>query len=209
MSYIVGITGGTASGKTTVMDLLHRALPAGLATFVSLDNYYKPQHEQTEPSPRGGINFDHPNAFRLQEFTTHLEALLAGHVVEIKEYTFNNPAAEARMLTLRPAPILILEGIMVFHQPEVKQRLDLQVFVEAADHVRLARRIRRDIGERNIPLEEILDQYLLDAVPMYRQYIEPHRDECHLILPSNERLPQAVQVLVHHLLAVATPTGKP
>lgn len=203
MSYLVGISGGTASGKTTVLRKLHEAFGPEQATFISMDNYYKPYEEQTEQSERGDINFDHPNAMQFERFQDHLDRLLSGETLEIQEYTFNNPAATPRTIVYKPAPIIILEGILVFHRKAVKDKIDLKVYVDAPEHVRLARRIRRDTTERGYGLEEILDQYLYDAAPMYRKYVEPHKLDCDIILPSHDHLDRGIAVLVNHLKAIA------
>ncbi|MBX3103046.1 MAG: uridine kinase [Bacteroidetes bacterium] len=200
--YLIGISGGSASGKTTLLHILQQHFGPEQATLVSLDNYYKDMAAYEKVNDRGLQNFDHPEALQFGLFEEHLHRLLAGEAVQIREYHFNNPATAPRMITYRPTPLIIVEGILVFHHPAVRRLLDLRVFVDAPEHVRLARRIRRDLEERGFTLEDILDQYLSNVVPMYRKYVAPHKADCDLILPSKDRLEQAAQVLVHHLQAI-------
>jgi uridine kinase len=200
--YLIGISGGSASGKTTLLRILQDHFGPTEATLVSLDNYYRDMAAYDKYNAQGLQNFDHPEAIQFELFEQHLAQLLAGQSVTIREYTFNNPDRVPATITYQPTPIIIVEGILVFHHPPVRQLLDLRVFVDAPEYVRLARRIRRDMAERGFTLEDILDQYLHNVVPMYEKYVAPHRDDCDLVLPSNDRLPLAAQVLVHHLQQV-------
>ena len=118
------------------------------------------------------------------------------------EYTFNNPDVEPKTISYAPAPIILIEGLFVFYHPSVMNRLDLRVFVEAEDHIRLARRIKRDGKERGYPVDEVLDMYLKFVAPMYRKYVEPFKHDCDIIIPNNDHMENAVDVLAHHLDAV-------
>jgi len=199
--YLIGVTGGSASGKTYVIERLEAAFLSNEITLVSQDNYYKNIEEQI-PDEFGEINFDHPNAMNLDLFTDHVAQLLSGKAVSVRQYTFNNPDIPQRMITYQPTPIIIIEGLFVFYLAAVRQMLNLKVFVEADEHIKLTRRIRRDHSVRGYDLEFILGQYSQFVVPMYRQFVEPYKHDCDLILPNNKHLDTAIEVLIHHLKAV-------
>lgn len=199
--YLIGVTGGSASGKTYVIERLEASFTPQEITLVSQDNYYKNLEEQI-PGDDGEINFDHPNAMNLELFRTHVAQLLSGNAVSVREYTFNNPDKPQRMITYSPTPIIIFEGLFVFYLAEVRKMLNLKVFVEADEHIRLTRRIRRDHSVRGYDLDFILGQYSQFVVPMYRQFVEPFKHECDIILPNNKDLDTGVNVLIHHLKAI-------
>jgi uridine kinase len=195
----MGITGGSASGKTFVLDTLIRAFEPDEITLISLDNYYKDlEHQQRDEN--GQVNFDHPDAVDLQLFETHLHQLRQGNTVQIREYTYNNPnAGPVNMITYRPAPLLIVEGLFVFYKPEIKSLIDLRVFVDAQEHIKMARRIRRDSTDRGFQLEEILTQYETHVIPMYRKYVEPSRYDADIILMNDSDISRGAMVIINHL----------
>lgn len=199
--YLVGVTGGSASGKTYIIERLESAFSSQEITLISQDNYYKDLVDQV-PDENGELNFDHPNAMRLELFAEHLERLLEGEAVSVREYTFNNPDKPQRMITYMPHRIVIVEGLFVFYLEKVRKLLNLKVFVEADEHVRLTRRIRRDHTDRGYSLDFILDQYSHYVVPMYRRYVEPYKYDCDIVVPNNHRLEIAVEVLIDHLRSV-------
>ncbi len=197
--YLVGITGGSASGKTFVLNALSKSFQESHITIISLDNYYKPKSEQTLDE-NGKINFDHPQALDLEKFYSDLKMILNGHDVTLKEYTFNNPNAPETFITYNPAPIIIIEGLFVFYLSKVRQLLDLKIFIEAEEHIKLSRRIVRDNIERGYSLESILEQYENNVVPMYKQFVEPLKFYCDLVLHNNKKNDlNGVEIIVNHL----------
>jgi uridine kinase len=198
MTYLVGICGGSASGKTRLIREMRNALPE--ATFVSQDNYYKPYEEQVLDA-EGRINFDHPDAVDMVRFESDLRRLVSGQSVKIKEYQFNRPDATETFLVYSPAPVVVVEGLFIYHYKPVSALINLKLFIEADEHTKLIRRIRRDAAERAIPLETILEQYERDVIPMYKKFVEPYRTDCDLILPNN-RDTAAVRVVIDHVRAV-------
>ncbi len=196
--YVVGIAGGSASGKTYLLSQLLAAFTPQQLTLMSLDNYYKPASEQPR-NAEGEINWDQPQALDLELCKRHLSRLIKGRRASVQEWTFNNPNATPRTLQYLPAPILVLEGLFVYNDPELRRLFDLKVFIDAEEHVKLSRRIRRDLVERNSSLEEILSLYETHVVPMYHQHVEPFKYACDLILPNNSVLGKGVEVLVSHL----------
>ncbi|MEL6191028.1 MAG: uridine kinase [Bacteroidota bacterium] len=199
--YIVGICGGSASGKTFLLNQLREQLKDLTISEVSQDNYYKPLEDQVK-TPEGLVNFDHPNSLLLEELYVDMDQLIQEKSITREEYTFNNPSATASMLKIDPSPVIILEGLFIYHLPELRRLIDLKVFVEAEEHIKLARRLRRDISERGYSLESILTDYTKFVAPMYEKYVEPTKRECDLIIPNNRHMYKAINVLVNHIRAV-------
>lgn len=199
MSYWIGITGGSASGKTYLMELLARALPANQVTFISMDHYYRDLSEQPR-APDGTVNFDHPAAIDHEKFYNDLLRLKAGESVSQREYTFNRPGSIPRLLHFHPAPIVIAEGLFLFYWPPIRELFDLRIFMEAEEPYRFLRRFQRDQRERGYSADSIIHQYLTQVLPAYKQYVEPLRQYAHIVIQNQygDTMP-AVRVLLNHL----------
>lgn len=202
--FVVGICGGSGSGKTKVLDWLQREFDDQDICLLSQDNYYRDRVTNSSEENRF-FNFDEPEVIEADTFATDLQALKQGNAVERREYTFNNPDKEGRLLTFRPAPVIVVEGIFVFHFPDINRLLDLKVFVDVKEHLKFHRRISRDSRERGYPLEDILYKYVHHVAPAYEKYIAPYRHEADLVIPNNQsyqehECPPAVEVLVSHLM---------
>ncbi len=200
---VVGVTGGSGSGKTQLLKWLQNALEPDQLCLISQDNYYRNRttHNQEENKI---TNFDEPDVIEAAQFASDLEQLKKGRKITRREYTFNNPAKSPRLLEFYPAPIILVEGIFVFYFPEISKLLDLKIFIEAKEHLKIHRRITRDQVERGYPLEDILFKYTHHVAPAYEKYIAPYRHEADLIIPNNkmcqhDELPAAVEVLVAFL----------
>ena len=184
--YIVGIAGGSASGKTYLLNQLQKELRNVPLTLISLDNYYHDlEYQQTDEN--GEVNFDHPNALDLKRFREDIQKLIDGESVRIREYHFNNPDHVPNMITYEPQPLIIIEGIFAFYETAVERLMDLRVFVEAEEHRKLTRRIKRDYEERGYTMDNVLDQYDRFVVPMYRRFVEPMKHEADLILEQSRQ----------------------
>lgn len=201
--YFVGISGGSGSGKTTLLRRIVERFGNETITLISQDNYYI-SLENLPRSLNGDVNFDHPSALNLEALALDLGKLEVGQGFSLEEYTFNNASIVPKVLAFAPAPIVVIEGLFVFNHPEVNSKLDLRIFVDTSEHLRLARRIRRDAEERGYGLEEVLGYYEKFVVPMYRQFIEPYRAECDIVIPNDRHMDRASAVLIHHLEAVLT-----
>lgn len=198
--YLVGITGGSASGKTYFLKSLMQALPQDKVCLVSQDNYYKDLHLQ--PKDEQGVeNFDKPESLDEELYTAHIKQLVSGQEVRIKEYNFNKADVEPTYITYRPAPIIIMEGIFVYHFREVAKMLDLKLFIDATEMVKIKRRIVRDNRERGYDLDDVLYRYEHHVTPTYKRFIEPYKDQADLIIPNNHHVEKSLQVVVDHLLA--------
>lgn len=196
--YVIGICGGTASGKTYLLDQLINQFPKGKVCLLSLDNYYKPLEEQLKDE-EGLVNFDDPQTLEMAHFLRDVNKLVSGERVIMQEFTFNKPTSTGNKLIFEPAPILILEGIFVFYLKEIRELIDLKIFVEADEHIRLSRRLIRDQEERGYELSYILYNYSKYVAPMYEKYVAPTRKLCDIIIPNNKNMNKAVELLVNHL----------
>jgi len=196
--YIIGITGGSASGKTFFMKCLIDSFPAEQVCRISQDNYYRPIHEI--PRDENGVeNFDLPETIDHHLFAEHIAVLRAGREVQQKEYTFNNPLIKPEILVFEPRPIIIVEGIFVLYFPDIARLIDLKIFVDAKEHVKIKRRIIRDNNERGYDLDDVLYRWEHHVAPTYDKYILPLRSEADMIINNNTRFDTGLDVLVGFL----------
>lgn len=196
--FTIGITGGSGSGKTYFLQELSSHFSAQELCLLSQDNYYKPIDQQ--PRDENGVeNFDLPIAIDRTSFHDDIIKLKAGQSVTKKEYTFNNANAEAKWLTFQPAPILVVEGLFVQYFEEIEKELDLSIFIEAKDHVKLGRRIRRDQIERGYDLNDVLYRYQHHVMPVFESLIEPIKHKADFVIPNNYHFARAIRVLAGFL----------
>lgn len=196
----LGITGGSGSGKTYFLQGLSSHFKPQEICFISQDNYYKPLDQQ--PSDEQGVkNFDLPESIDHQTFHADLLKLKSGQDVVKKEYTFNNRLAEPKMLEFKSAPIIVVEGLFIQYFKEIEQELDLKLFIEAKDHVKLGRRIRRDQKERGYDMDDVLYRYEYHVMPVYDSLIKPLKHEADLVVPNNSHFNRALEVVVCYLKA--------
>ncbi|WP_116108341.1 uridine kinase [Lewinella sp. IMCC34191] len=192
--FIIGITGGSGSGKTSFIKQLRRGLPDDQVCLLSMDDYYVRREDQ-EKDERGIHNFDRPASIHCKQFIRDLKQLIAGETVQRQEYVFNNELAKARLLTFHPAPVIIVEGLFVFHYKELRKLLDLKIFLHAKDNLKVVRRIKRDRVERNYPLEDVLYRYEHHVLPAYEKYVQPHKDRADLIVNNNTDFNMGLSVI--------------
>jgi uridine kinase len=196
--YTIGITGGSGSGKTFFINELASHFRPEEICLISQDHYYKPREVQFTDD-RGVQNFDLPSSIDQNDFAADILKLKSGQTITKKEYTFNNPNVKPRLLEFAPAPILIVEGLFVQYFPEIVKELDLRIFIEARDYVKLTRRIRRDSEERGYDLNDVLYRYQNHVMPVYDSLIEPLKHQADLIIPNNDHFEHALHVLVRAL----------
>jgi uridine kinase len=196
--YTIGITGGSGSGKTFFISELSSHFRPEEICLISQDHYYKPIEAQFTDN-KGVQNFDLPSSIDKDGLAADILMLKSGHSIARKEYTFNNPKAAAKELKFNPAPILIVEGLFVQYFPEIVKELDLRIFIEARDYVKLTRRIRRDSEERGYDLNDVLYRYQNHVMPIYDSLIEPLKHQADLIIPNNDNFEHALHVLVRAL----------
>jgi uridine kinase len=181
--FIIGVCGGTASGKTYFLDRLQAKLPEGSATFISLDNYYRPKEEQ--PLDQNGIpNFDTPDSINWLHVEDTLQRLGNGEEVRLKKYTFNNPLAAEEWIVLKPSPVWVIEGLFSMQKAAIRGRFDISLFLDTEEHLKVFRRIERDHAERGYDLKDVSYRYLHHAVPAYKEYVQPYRSLADLVIPN-------------------------
>jgi len=193
-SFTIGITGGSGSGKTYFLQELSKRFSADEICLISQDHYYRPQQNQ-QSDDLGVTNFDLPSSIDHELFTRHIRQLKAGQPVLKEEYTFNNPSIRPRTIEYRPTPIIVVEGLFILHFRELEAELDLSIFIEAKDHIKLTRRIRRDNDERGYDLADVLYRYQHHVMPVYERHISPLKDRADLIIPNNTHFSRALEVL--------------
>lgn len=192
--YIIGITGGSASGKTLFLNKLLQSFEPEEVCLISQDNYYKPKDQQ--PLDDEGIeNYDTPFSFDFEAYAADIKKLQQGQKVFRQEYTFNNPNRSPQILEFRPAPVVVVEGIFVLYSPELAQLLDLKIFIDAKDYIKLKRRIVRDKVERGHDLDDVLYRYEKHVMPTYEKYIEPFKHDADLIIPNNNSFAKALEMV--------------
>ena len=196
--FIIGITGGSASGKTLFLGRLMEQFESDDICLLSQDNYYRPIEHQTKDH-NGIENFDLPGAIDDKAFAADIERLRNGEVVSRVEYTFNNTEKVPDMLHFHPRKILVVEGIFVFHFPEVAQLLDLKIFIDAQDKIKLKRRIKRDNEERGYDLQDVMYRWKYHVKPTYEEYIRPHKRSCDIVIPNNQHFEKGLDVIVSYL----------
>jgi uridine kinase len=198
--FTIGITGGSGSGKTYFLENLSREFNSDQLCLISQDHYYKPREQQLTDK-RGIQNFDLPEALKRSEFLEDIIRLKRGETITKTEYTFNNPNVKPKILEFKPAPILVIEGLFVQYFTEIEKELDLKIFIEAKDHLKLSRRIRRDNEERGYDLNDVLYRYENHVMPVYETLIKPLQHEADLVIPNNSHFKIALDVLVTFIKA--------
>ncbi|HEY5061237.1 MAG TPA: uridine kinase, partial [Gemmatimonadaceae bacterium] len=193
--FIVGIAGGTGSGKTTVARNVARALHAESVAFIDMDAYYL-NFAHLPLAERRAINWDHPDAFDWDLFVGQLERLAAGDAIDKPVYDFLSHTRTDRTVPVPPAAVVVIDGILLFSDARVRDLCDVKVFVDADADIRLLRRIRRDMSKRGRPLEEILDQYVTTVQPMHLEFVEPTKRYADVILPRGGHNAIAVEMIV-------------
>lgn len=195
---IIGITGGSGSGKTSFIRRLKERFSEHQICVISQDDYYRPREEQLQDE-QGIHNFDLPESIDAHSFARDIEQLIEGQPVSRPEYTFNNELAKPKMLTFKPAPILLVEGLFIYHFHEIRRLFDIRIFLHAKENLKIIRRIKRDRVERNYPLEDVLYRYEHHVLPTFEKYIQPYMDEADIIINNNLHFDRGLEMLTGYL----------
>ena len=191
---VLGIAGGTGSGKTTLTRRLKERFGDQISV-ISHDNYYKRQDELTYEQ-RCLTNYDHPDAFDTDLMVEHLKALKAGETVLCPVYDFSQHNRSDDFIQIRPAPVILVEGILIFASPELCDLMDIKVYVDTDADVRILRRIVRDVKKRGRTLDSVVTQYLTTVKPMHEQFVEPSKRKADLIVPEGGHNLVALELLI-------------
>ncbi|HEX7176162.1 MAG TPA: uridine kinase [Pyrinomonadaceae bacterium] len=183
---IIGICGGTGSGKTTVAKRILESVRACEVVFLQQDSYYRNLADLALVF-RETVNFDHPDSIDNDLLVEHVRELKAGRSVELPVYDFKTHTRRAETLRVEPKPITIIEGILIFADPRLLAEMDIKVFVDTPDDIRFIRRLRRDVAERGRTVESVIEQYLTTVRPMHMQFVEPSKRVSDVIIPEGGR----------------------
>ncbi|MEZ4703088.1 MAG: uridine kinase [Rhodothermales bacterium] len=198
---VIGIAGGSGSGKTTVLRHIVNDLDAGHIAVIEHDAYYRDLcHLPIEA--RRAINFDHPDSLETELLLQHLEQLLEGRSIQKPTYDFQRHTRRPETVCVEPRPVIIVDGILVLAETELAARMDIKIFVDTDDDVRLVRRIKRDLTERGRSIEDILLQYEHTVRPMYLQFVEPSRRRADLIIPRGGHNRVAIDLVISRIKAL-------
>lgn len=193
--FLIGVAGGTCSGKTTVSERLAELTGAEHLALIKLDSYYVTRdHEPIEQ--RAIANYDHPDAFDWDLLNDHIAALAAGAAVPVPIYDYANHTRSDAVRMVHPARIVVVEGILVLYEPRLRERFDLRVYVDTDADLRLIRRLQRDVAERGRTAESIITQYLTTVRPSHEQFIEPSKRHADVIFPQGGLNEPALEVLL-------------
>lgn len=186
---IIGIAGGTGSGKTTLTEKLREHFGSNEVSVINHDSYYK-RHDELPYEERCKLNYDHPDSFDTALMIAHLQELRAGHPVQVPVYDYTIHNRSNQTVLVQPAPVIIVEGILIFDSPELCELMDMKVFVDTDADVRILRRIVRDVKERGRTLDSVVSQYLTTVKPMHEQFVEPSKRKADLIVPERRAQPR-------------------
>ena len=197
--FVIGIAGGSGSGKTFFLKCFLNHFKDSEVCLVSQDDYYfRVAHKMTAEENKL-YNFDEPSTIDNDLFMSDIAKLINGETVLQKEYTFNNPNAEPRLLEIKPAPIVIVEGLFILHFEAIAQLLDLKIFIDTDEDIALQRRLRRDLLERGYPEDAVLYKWNNHVVPAYKTYLLPYREECDEVITNNTHVAEDIIMITDEI----------
>ena len=194
---VIGIAGGTGSGKTTLMKNLIGHF-GGMVTVLSHDNYYK-RHDELPLEQRSQLNYDEPDALETDLMAHHLNLLRQGQAIDCPVYDFTNHNRSNETVRIEPNPVIIVEGILIFENQPLRELMDICIFVDTDADVRLCRRIKRDVTKRGRTLESVLLQYQQTVKPMHEKYVEPSKRFAHIVVPEGGKNAVALDMITCHI----------
>lgn len=195
--YVIGIAGGSASGKTTIIEKLKKIFKDEIV-LINHDFYYW-ANDNLPMEKREKLNYDHPNSFETERLISDLNTLRQGKSVDIPIYDFTVHTRKSETMRINPKPVIIVEGILVLENAELRKLMDMKVYVDADADIRLIRRLLRDIKKRGRTMESVLEQYITTVKPMHEEFIEPSKKHADIIIPRGAENEPAIRMLVEHL----------
>ena len=195
---LIGIAGGTGSGKTTLANKLIDNFGTNEVSVLRHDNYYR-RHDDMCYEERSKLNYDHPDAFDTELLCEHIGALKKGNAIEMPVYDYSIHNRSERTILVEPAPVIVLEGILIFAEASLCELMDIKVFVDTDADVRILRRIVRDVNERGRSLDSVISQYLTTVKPMHEQFVEPSKRRADIIIPEGGENIVALDMLIQRV----------
>lgn len=192
---VIGIAGGTGSGKTTVAQSILQRSGKELVAYIQHDSYYK-DLRALPPNQRAMKNFDHPDSLETELMVEHVSALKGGQAVDVPTYDFTNHTRTAETIHIEPRPVILVEGILLFVEPELRKICDIKLFVDTDADIRFLRRLQRDLDERGRTTESVINQYLATVRPMHLEFVEPSKRYADLIIPEGGLNQVAMDVVI-------------
>jgi uridine kinase len=203
--FVIGVAGGSGSGKSTVTQQVLASFGTDVVSVVMQDDYYLDQSHLT-PEDRRKTNYDHPQAFDWPLLIAHVHALRQGEPIDMPEYDFTIDNRSSKTIPVKPAPVIVIEGLFALYDAELRKMMSLKIFVDTAPDVRFIRRLQRDISERGRTVDSVITQYLDTVRPMHKQFIEPTKRHADVILPHGANGP-AVDVITTKVASVIARQG--
>ena len=191
---VIGIAGGTGSGKTTLMKRLVEAF-GDVVSVLSHDNYYR-RLDHLALEERRLVNYDEPAALETELMAAHLQQLRAGQAIDCPVYDFSQHNRSEDTIHIEPRQVIIVEGILIFENPELRELMDIRIFVDTDADIRICRRIKRDVNKRGRSLESVIEQYQTTVKPMHEKYVEPSKKYAHIVVPEGGKNVVALDMIV-------------
>lgn len=197
--FIIGIAGGSGSGKTFFLNCFLKHFKTNEVCLVSQDDYYLPVADSMTPEENRLYNFDLPHTIDKDTFLRDINKLIAGESFTKKEYTFGNSRIVPKMLEIKPAPIIIVEGLFIMHFTEIANLLDMKIFIDADEEVALQRRLHRDLVERGYSSDDVMYKWINHVVPAYKDFLLPFKSDCHKIVINNTQVPDDIVAITEEI----------
>ena len=198
---VIGVAGGTGSGKSTLVKRLQEAFSCEDVATLCHDYYYK-AHPELSYEERTQLNYDHPDAFDTDMLVEHVRALKNGETIERPTYSFVEHNRTDERVAVKPSKVIIIDGILIFENKELRDQMDIKVFVDTDADLRLARRILRDVRERGRSMESVINQYITTVKPMHEEFVEPSKKYADVIIPEGGFNSVAVQMLIQNIRSI-------
>jgi uridine kinase len=198
---VIGVAGGTGSGKTTITAAIRNALGDERVTLISHDSYYRDRPDLSAHE-RARLNFDHPDSLETTLMVEHLDRLIHGHPIDLPQYDFVEHRRRSETALLPPRDVILIEGVLVLAEPDLRDRMTLRIFVDTDDDIRFIRRLQRDVNERGRTVDSVIGQYMATVRPMHMQFVEPSRRHADIIVPEGGHNARAIEMICNQIRAL-------